>query len=293
MSNSAAPLGDPWALSSDPFQFVFPVSRLALTGPDSLRVLHGQTTQALEGTPLGERRLSCGVTATARLRALVEVEATAEGALLLVTAGAGAEVRRALDRVLFPADRVRLGPLEELSWHGLVDPMGPGGGAGWGLPGRHWLLAPGEALPPELAAVPPLGAEGQEWLRLRQGIPAAPGEINGDCNPFELGLDHRVSLNKGCYLGQETLAKLQSRDGVKQFLRRWWAPAGVAVPQVGQALVAGDGARAAVVSSVLVGSGLAGSAQRPSCGLALVRRAWAELPELEGLQLSLPAATNH
>jgi hypothetical protein len=24
-----------------------------------------------------------------------------------------------------------------------------------------------------------------------------------------------------------------------------------------------------------------------------VRRAWAELPELEGLQLSLPAATNH
>ena len=89
MSNSAAQLGDPWALSSDPFQFVVPVSRLALTGPDSLRVLHGQTTQALEGTPLGERRLSCGVTATARLRALVEVEATAEGALLLVTAGAG------------------------------------------------------------------------------------------------------------------------------------------------------------------------------------------------------------
>jgi folate-binding Fe-S cluster repair protein YgfZ len=118
MSSSATGQFDAWALPTSPFQFVFPVSRLALTGPDSLRVLHGQTTQALEGTPSGERRLSCCVTATARLLALVEVEASPAGALLLVTAGAGTEVRTALDRVLFPADRVRLGPLEELSWHG-------------------------------------------------------------------------------------------------------------------------------------------------------------------------------
>ena len=34
-----------------------------------------------------------------------------------------------------------------------------------------------------------------------------------------------MSLNKGCYVGQETLAKLSTYDGVKQQLRRWsWTP---------------------------------------------------------------------
>ena len=53
-------------------------------------------------------------------------------------------------------------------------------------------------------------------------MPAAPGEINDDTNPFEVGLADRVSLSKGCYVGQETLAKLATYDGVKQQLRRWF-----------------------------------------------------------------------
>ena len=31
-----------------------------------------------------------------------------------------------------------------------------------------------------------------------------------------------MSLSKGCYVGQETLAKLATYDGVKQQLRRWF-----------------------------------------------------------------------
>ena len=59
-----------------------------------------------------------------------------------------------------------------------------------------------------------------------RGRPAVPGELQDQCNPFELGLAARVSLNKGCYVGQETLAKLATYDGVKQQLRRWhWAQA--------------------------------------------------------------------
>ena len=37
-------------------------------------------------------------------------------------------------------------------------------------------------------------------------------------NPLEAGLYHAVSLSKGCYVGQETLAKVHNRDAVKQQL---------------------------------------------------------------------------
>lgn len=38
---------DPWELPPLPLQLILPFWRLPLQGPDALRVLHGQTTQAL------------------------------------------------------------------------------------------------------------------------------------------------------------------------------------------------------------------------------------------------------
>ena len=37
-------------------------------------------------------------------------------------------------------------------------------------------------------------------------------------NPLEAGLYHAVSLSKGCYVGQETLAKVHNKAAVKQQL---------------------------------------------------------------------------
>ena len=45
--------------------------------------------------------------------------------------------------------------------------------------------------------------------------------MNGETNLLELGLSGRISLDKGCYLGQETMAKLVGKAGVKQQLRCW------------------------------------------------------------------------
>ena len=46
-----------------------------------------------------------------------------------------------------------------------------------------------------------------------------PGtELTDDVNPLEAGLYHAVSLSKGCYMGQETLAKVHTNDAVKQQL---------------------------------------------------------------------------
>ena len=46
-----------------------------------------------------------------------------------------------------------------------------------------------------------------------------PGtELTDAVNPLEAGLYAAVSLAKGCYMGQETLAKVHNRDAVKQQL---------------------------------------------------------------------------
>ena len=63
-------------------------------------------------------------------------------------------------------------------------------------------------------------AEIEGW-RLRQGLPIGSGELSGDTNPFELGLSNLVDMNKGCYLGQETMAKLSRVGSLKQELRFW------------------------------------------------------------------------
>jgi folate-binding protein YgfZ len=222
---------------------------LRLEGTDTRRFLHGQTSAAIETAPAGAWIPSCSISPTARMRALVEVlldpsqcaptdsSAGSKLGAWLVIHGippeAAAGVRQSLDRVLFPADQVHLGALETAS---LITPVGPGtaqlpaspkdawqaleAGAGW-LLGHQVLLRQGSEAPAWLTDRALLSDADHERWRVQQAIPAAPGELSDDTNPFELGLAERVSLNKGCYVGQETLAKLSTYDGVKQQLRRW------------------------------------------------------------------------
>jgi len=225
------------------------VALLGLRGPDSLRFLHGQTSQAIELARPGQRLSTCCITPTARLRALAEVLVTDDGAWLVIREGDGASLRQALDRVLFPADAVDLGPLRPGL---LLEPVGePGaaapadtasslaagggdgawrsleGGEGFWLGEALLLLDPESSAPDSLEpgarallARPRLEGEARERWRIQRGWPACPAELNDDTNPFELGLADRVSLSKGCYVGQETLAKLATYDGVKRQLRR-------------------------------------------------------------------------
>ncbi len=307
MTSSSVPTSaaaDPWNWTP-PAQgrWSRPVGMLRLDGPDTLRVLHGQTSQALEAARPGQWLGTCCIGPTARLRAVAEVLVDADGAWLVIVDGDPAAVRLALDRVLFPADKVRLGPVTPATLHQPLAAAGPdataagtwaplAGSPGWQL-GEALLLPEDAPLPPWLAERSPLEPQEAERWRLQQGLPAAPGEINGDANPFELGLAARVSLTKGCYVGQETLAKLATYDGVKQQLRRWQATAGPAeAVAAGTPLHDGTGGRAGVITSSLELPGGKGW-----IGLALVRRAWLQEPALlagDGadawLGLSLPAA---
>ena len=289
MTNTALPTAARWST---------PISLIRLEGSDARRFLHGQSSQAIELAPPGSCLATCLISPTARMRALALVRVDEHGADLLVLAGEGGAVHQALDRVLFPADRVRLsapepavlvrwlgqaGPASgtptdsELQGHNEPNLLKPGVDLGAGADQPTWLQRGNEPLPPWLADLPELTPEQVERQRLRQGFPAAPGELNDDTNPFELGLAPWVSLNKGCYVGQETLAKLATYDGVKQQLRHWRAsrtgPAAADACAPGTPLITTAGGRAGVITSVLPGpDGLE--------GLALVRRSALEDTEL-------------
>ncbi len=57
-------------------------------------------------------------------------------------------------------------------------------------------------------------------MRIDAVIPAWPNEINENQNPWEVGLDDAIALNKGCYVGQEIIARLSTYDKVQRRLRR-------------------------------------------------------------------------
>jgi glycine cleavage system T protein len=69
----------------------------------------------------------------------------------------------------------------------------------------------------DLGAVP-AGIETFETLRVETGIPLYPSELNEDVNPLEVNNLEAVSFSKGCYVGQEVIARLQTYNKVRKRL---------------------------------------------------------------------------
>lgn len=63
-----------------------------------------------------------------------------------------------------------------------------------------------------------IGEEAYNIYRIEQGIPASPNELNGEFNPLEAGLIDYIDFAKGCYIGQEVIARLQNYDKVQKRL---------------------------------------------------------------------------
>jgi folate-binding protein YgfZ len=73
---------------------------------------------------------------------------------------------------------------------------------GWTSP---WAIASSEAL---------------EADRILAGVPSVPADCGANEFPQECGLEPWVSYTKGCYLGQEVMARIQSMGSLRRILRR-------------------------------------------------------------------------
>jgi aminomethyltransferase len=137
------------------------------------------------------------------------------------------------------------------------------------------LLPPAPATADWLARLQASGAtlgddSAYERLRVRAGEPAAGHELTDAYIPLELDLWGSVSFSKGCYIGQEILARMESRGKLARRLRGLRADAALTVGADVRALGADNtptGGALGVVTS---------AAELPevgSAGLAVLRSA--------------------
>jgi folate-binding protein YgfZ len=108
------------------------------------------------------------------------------------------------------AAKVEIAPEE----HSSVVVFGENGG----IPNREFGEAASELLDGDVA--PTLSGRELEQIRIDAGMPAWGKEIDETILPAEAGLhETHVSFTKGCYPGQEPIARLQHRGKVNRSLR--------------------------------------------------------------------------
>lgn len=83
----------------------------------------------------------------------------------------------------------------------------------------------------------PIGNEAFEMLRIEAGVPRFGVELNEKVIPLEANLNDTISYTKGCYLGQEIIARLDTLGTPARLLRRLYIDA-ESVPAPGTKLLA-------------------------------------------------------
>ncbi len=180
-------------------------------GPDAVAFLQGQCSQDLLGLGSGGSAWSFVLQPTGKLDQLVRVTRQTDDVVLLdVDAGAGPALVARLQRFKL---RVRAELVRHDRWSACRppatdrEPAGPEGAVrvvGWWGQGSWWL-----------GPVPATGAVPlDERDRIEAGWPAAEAELTPEVIPAECGLvPLAVSFTKGCYTGQELVARIDSRGG--------------------------------------------------------------------------------
>ncbi len=87
--------------------------------------------------------------------------------------------------------------------------------------------------------VSPLGEEAYEMLRIERGVPRFGRELTEEYNALEAGLGAAISWTKGCYVGQEVIARLDSRHKVSKWLVGLWLEPGP-LPEAGSPVEPAD-----------------------------------------------------
>jgi folate-binding protein YgfZ len=226
--------------------------RISVSGADRLRFLHNQSTADFTSLTAGMGCTTVFINSTGRTIDLALALILEDQVQLLVSPSQQTNIYQLLDRYIFFADKVDLqditansatfgligsasalvvkalgGQPDALAYSHQVVQFGEATirivtDSGLAMPGYTIFVDPEQAIPlwkklVEMGAVP-MGEKGWEELRICQGRPAAEAELTADYNPLEVGLWQSISFTKGCYIGQETIARLNTYKGVKQYL---------------------------------------------------------------------------
>ena len=252
-----------------------PACLLRVTGGDAATFLQGQFTNDLRN--LGPGRAVYGLWLNRKGRVIADshvIEAPDGGGYWVASVASPAAVlaRHLGDHII--ADEVEIAD-ETASWRG-VALLGEGAGGWLGLEPRPGMFFPGrrsaaeswewlaresdsERVAAALSGARVLGAGEIELMRIESAVPAVPADIGPADLPNEGGLDAQaISYSKGCYLGQEVMARVRASGRVRRTLVRVRG-AGPA-PALPAGLWRGDTREGELRSAAALGGGFVGLA---------------------------------
>ena len=263
-----------------------PVGRLRLTGADALDLLDRLSTNKLDDLAVGQGMYTVLTSNKGRILDLLFVLRLDDHLMVFTGPGNREQVAEWIDFYTFTEDVAVQDVTEETALVLLIGPEAPSlagalmGGSTSSLPrygstsasvgelevlvartdfmrlpgydlvvpraraGGLWteLLSAGARL-----GVKPVGMEALEAVRVEQGVPTYGKELTEDANPLEANLLDFISFNKGCYVGQEVVARLNTYEKVqRRLVGLTWEGGGGPSPDAEISL---DGKRVGTVTS--------------------------------------------
>jgi aminomethyltransferase len=231
---------------------------LRITGEDRASFLHGMVTQDVNGLPPGAAAYTAMITAKGAMVADARLLKREAELLLDVEPGTGAKVKEFLEKYLISEDAEihevtgewgllrLLGPrtgevLSAVLGVPSFEALAPNATRGATLAGvqgvlvghpafeKHGvdLLVPRGSLEAVWRALvqaggahglKPLGFQALELLRVEAGVPRYGQDMVDTTIPLEANLTHAISYNKGCYIGQEVIARATFRGHMNRKL---------------------------------------------------------------------------
>ncbi|MCY3833944.1 MAG: hypothetical protein OXG85_13090 [Chloroflexi bacterium] len=230
--------------------------RILLRGRDRFELVNRMSTNDVAALTQRQGRPTVFTNSNARILFRASCYSLAAGLLLVSEAGQGEALATYLRRNIFFGDDARVDDISAATAHFALHGMGASAAVGDLVPnsgaiaplacdevesefgqliiarrksicGDHWILivpqASAVALHSRLlqcgsrARLLPAGSLTYNCLRIRSGRPAGP-ELTSAYIPLELGLWDEISFSKGCYTGQEIIARLESRGRLAKIL---------------------------------------------------------------------------
>ena len=188
---------------------------ISVRGPDAQSYLQGQISQDVEQLAVGASAWSLILQPQGKVDAWFRITKVGDDDFVLdIDAGAGAALVARIERFKLRVDFA----IEWLGWGCIAvrGPETPGDLEGavrapvrWGPMSGVDLLGPDVAIP---AGMIEADLDVYEALRIEAGVPVNGRELTEDTIPAEAGIvEQSVSFTKGCYTGQELVARVDSR----------------------------------------------------------------------------------
>jgi len=275
------------------------ITRLLVRGRDALDLLHRLSTNDLKGLGEGEGRATVFTTNKGRILDLVTLHRLPGALLALCGEGRAGPLRNWIEKYTFREEVSVEDRTESHGTIGFYGPLSGGvvaalwGEAAAGLRLHHVADVPAGSGRAQIVRAFPLGGDGYhvtapvealdavrraalqangsrpveacreclETLRIEAGLPAAGRELTEEYNPWEARLQDAISLDKGCYVGQEVVARLHTYKKVSRVLVRLTAR-GEEGASAGEVVIPGAGIQVGNETSGIVTS----SARLPGGG---------------------------